>query len=215
MNPPKKKPERKDFGLLENRSTLSKDQIGAFNVLLAMYLEEIREHHSLKEQLLNMEETHNFKTMTQQMRTPMNPEAVKTIIPISDNFLEALQKEKAYMLAKAEWDAYQRWKKSRNPRRAEMERKFSWDVKHGSHIFRLMSEGEELLTTGKLTFPRPDADFLLGVKNGILSYEEAIEKVANYDRKFDELYETSNLPHDPDRVKIDNLCIKLVKDFLL
>lgn len=214
LNPPKKKPERKDFGLLEKRSTLSKDQIGAFNILLAMYLEEIREFHSLKEQLLQMEETKNFKVMTQQMRTPMNLEAVKTMIPISDNFLEALQKEKAYMNAKAHWDAYLHWHRNRNIRRAEMESKFGWDVKHGSHIFRLMSEGEELLMTGKLTFPRPDADFLLGIKNGALSYERAIELVEGYDKKFDKLYKESILPKQPNRKKIDKLCIKLTKNKL-
>ena len=60
LNPPKKKPERKDFGLSESRSDLTRDQIGAFNVLLSLKLENIKEFHPLKEQLEQMMQTHDF-----------------------------------------------------------------------------------------------------------------------------------------------------------
>jgi len=213
LNPPKKKPKRKDFGLLENRSTIPKDQIGAFNVLLSMYLEEIRSFHSLKDQILEMEETHNFKAMTQQMKK-INLESVKNIIPISNNFLEILEKEKAYLNAKKYWDSYQNWKSNRNLKRSKSEEKFGFDTKHMSHLFRLMSEGEELLTTEFITFPRPDAEFLLDIRNGKYSYEELTDMIGDYDNKFDKLYETSNLPNKPNRKIIDKLCINIVKDFL-
>lgn len=213
LYPPKKKPERKDFGLLENQSTIPKEQIGAFNVLLAMYLEEVRDFHSLKNQILEMEETRNFKTLAQNLRN-IDFKAIKTIVPISDNFLEALSKEKAYMQAKREWDAYQNWKRNRNLKRKDLEGKYGYDCKHASHLLRLMSEGEELLLTGNITFPRPDADFLLAIKNGLLTYDQLMEKVDNYDEKFEQLYKESILPREPDRVRIDKLCIEIVEEFL-
>lgn len=213
LYPPTKNPERKDFGLLENRSTIPKEQIGAFNVLLAMYLEEIRSFHVLKNQILEMEETKNFKTMTKNLKS-VDLNAVKTIMPISDNFLEALQKEKAYLIASKEWQSYKKWETRRNPKRKELEAKYGYDCKHASHLIRLMSEGEELLLTGNLTFPRPDADYLLAIKNGLLTYDQLIEKVDNYDENFEEFYNRSELPEEPDIIRIDNLCIEIAEEFL-
>lgn len=213
LNPPKKKPERSDYGLDNTRSTLSKEQIGAFNVLLALYLEDIRQFHSLREDLEKMEETHNFKNMCQQMKT-LDLQAIKTIIPISDNFLEALEREKAYINAKREWDQYQNWKKNRNPDRAILEEKYGYDTKHASHLYRLMSEGEELLLMGHITFPRPDAEKLLDIRNGCLSYDQLMQIIQDYDNFFEELYEKTWLPHSPDRVTIDQLCQNIVKEYL-
>ena len=213
LNPPNKKPERKDFGLLENKSTIPKEQIGAFNVLLSMYLEEIRDFHSLKNQLLEMEETRNFKTMSQNLKK-IDLNAIKTIMPISDNFLEALSKEKAYMQAKIEWESYQNWKRNRNLKRKDLEGKYGYDTKHGSHLLRLMSEGEELLLKGNITFPRPDADYLLAIKNGYLTYDQLIEKVGDFDEKFEKLYKDSKLPKEPDRNRVDKLCIEIVEEYL-
>ena len=209
LNPPKKKPERKDYGLLEGKATVPKEQIGAFNVLLSKYLEETRKFHFLREQIEVMEETHNFKTVAQQIKEP-DYNAIKELMPISDNFIEALEREKAYINAKSEWDKYQNWKKNRNEDRSKLEAAYGYDTKHASHLFRLMEQGEELLTTGHITFPRPNADFLLDVKNGILTYDELIESVSDFDEKFEYLYNNSILPKKPKIELLDKLCIDIV-----
>lgn len=213
LNPPIKQPERKDFGLLEHRSTLTKDQIGAFNVLLALKLENIKEFHPLKEQLEEMTETRDFKGLCQQFKE-VDPKALQEIVPITDEFIEIIQKENTYAQASHEWNLYQNWKKNRNPERAKLEEKYGHDVKHSSHLVRLITEGEELLTKGTITFPRPDADFLIEVKNGKYKYEEISELLENYDKKFAELYEKSTLPHSANRKKIDELCIKIVREYI-
>ena len=213
MSPPTKKPERKDFGLLDNSRSLSKDQIGAFNVLLALKLETIKEFHPLKEQIELMNETYDFKTLCKQF-LDIDPKALQAIIPINDEFIDILQRENKYAVHEREWNQYQTWKKNRNPERAKLEEKFGFDTKHGSHLLRLISEGEELLTTGFITFPRPDSKFLLEVKNGKYKYEELEDLLEKYDEKFNEFYETSPLPRSADRNKIDELCIKLVKSNL-
>lgn len=213
LNPPKKKPERKDYGLPDDRSLISKEQIGAFNILLSLYLEEIRKFHELQDNIEKMEETHNFKAMCQQMSKPdMN--AIKTIMPVSDNFIEALEREKAYMNAKNEWDQYQNWKQNRNPMRAKLEELYGYDTKHASHLYRLLTEGEELLTTGNITFPRPDASLIRAIKSGCWSYEKLMENVMDYDDFFNSLYEQSKLPYGADKERIDILCREIVEDFL-
>jgi len=213
MHPPTKQPERKDFGLLESRSTLTKNDIGAFNVLLALKLENIKEFHPLKEQIETMNETYDFKALCQQFRD-VEPKALQEIIPITDEFIEIIQKENAYAVASQQWNQYQNWKKNRNPERAKMEEKYFFDLKHASHLCRLITEGEELLTKGTITFPRPDAEFLIEVKNGKYKYEEISEILENYDEKFNKLYETSTLPRTANRNKVDELCIKITGSFI-
>jgi len=211
LDPPKKKPEREDFGLPKERSLIPEEQIGAFNSLLSVYLEEIREFHNLKDQILEMNETHNFRTICQNLKDA-DYKAIETIIPVSENFLMSLQKEKSYMQMKKEWECYQNWKENRNKDRAILEKKYCFDTKHGMNLIRLMFECEELLTTGKITFPRPEAEFLLSVKNGSLTYDQLMEIVDNYDKKFEDLYEKSTLPKSPNRVKVNELCIELIEE---
>jgi len=214
LNPPKKKPERKDFGLSENKSDLTRDQIGALNVLVAMKLENIKEFHPLKEQLEQMTETYDFKALCKQFKE-IDKDAVQTILPISDQFIEILQKENAYAEAERHFNQYENWKKNRNPVRAKLEEKNGYDTKFCMHLFRLISECEELLTTGTITFPRPDAKFLLEIKNGLYNYDEISSYIENYDTKFNDLYEKSTLPYSANKVAIDRLCQKITKRFLL
>lgn len=217
LNPPKKKPEREDFGLPNNRSLISEEQIGAFNELVTMYLEDIRDFHPLREQLENMEETYNYKRIIDQTKTdnPLYFNAIKSIVPVSDNFMEVLQKEKGYLRAKKYWDNYQQWKKNRNTKRASLEEKFGYDCKHASHLYRLLEEGKELLLTGNLIFPCPSAELQCAIKKGAYTYDQLLNMVYDYDAKFEQWYNESPLPHSPNKEKIDNLCVKLVKHHLI
>jgi uncharacterized protein len=213
LNPPKEKPTREKYGLLNHKSFLSKDQIGAFNMLLSLYLKQIGKSHKLRNQLEEMEETVTYISLTQNL-TEIDYDSVKKIIPISDNMVEALDREKKYINAINQWQSYQSWKKNRNPDRAILEEKYGFDTKHGSHLFRLITEGEELLTSGYITFPRPDADLLLDIRNGKWTYDQLIEKVENFESKFEYLYENSALPKKPNRKEIDKICVSMVKEYL-
>jgi len=177
-------------------------------------LENIKEFHPLKEQLEQMEETYDFKALCKQF-TQVDKDAIQTIVPISDQFIDILQKENAYAQAERHYNQYENWKKNRNPVRAKLEEKFGLDVKHAMHLIRLITECEELLLTGNITFPRPDAKFLLEIKNGLYTYDELSDYLESFDEKFNDLYEKSTLPHSPDKPKIDELCRRIVKRFLL
>ncbi len=210
LNPPKKKPERIDFNLPE-RKLISNDQIGAFNTILSIYLEEIRSFHKLKNQLDEMEETFNFKVLCQNIKN-LNPDAVKTILPIiSYNFLEALEKEKAYLKSLNEWNSYQNWKNERNEKRKLLESKYGYDTKHASHLYRLILECEEILMNETITFPRPEAELLTEIRNGCWTYDELIERVSKYDILFEEIYKNTKLPKKANINKIDQLCIQILE----
>ena len=126
-------------------------------------------------------------------------------------YWEEAEKEKHYAEARRTWDMYMNWKKNRNPQRAELEEKYGYDTKHAMHLVRLMREGEEFLTIGTITFPRPERDELMAIREGLYSYDELMSKVDLFDEKFERLYEQSTLPNSPDRVGVNQLYLKLLE----
>lgn len=130
---------------------------------------------------------------------------------ILSEYKEEARKEKHYYEAKRYWDMYENWKKNRNPDRAKLEEKYGYDTKHAMHLVRLMYEGEEILLTGNITFPRPEKEELLAIRNGIYSYEQLMEKVEHFDVRFEELYEKSILPHIPNVVKINEKYLEIIQ----
>jgi uncharacterized protein len=104
---------------------------------------------------------------------------------------------------------YETWKKNRNPARSELEEKWGHDTKHGMHLVRLLQQGEELLKTGFLTLPRPNAKKLLEIRNGLLTYDELIDYMQYMIEKLDEFADNSILPEKPDYNTINELVIRL------
>ncbi len=107
------------------------------------------------------------------------------------------------------WKDYWEWKKNRNPVRSKLEEQYGFDGKHASHLVRLMRMCEEILSQGKVIVKRPDADDLLGIRNGMYTYEEIINWSDSQEKKLKELYETSSLRDRPDLEGINNLLIDM------
>ena len=91
---------------------------------------------------------------------------------------------------------------------------FQGNTKHAAHCYRLITEGEELLKTGTITFPRPDRELLTAIRNGCWTFDEMMEKVGDVDKVFDELYKLSPLPKKPDRQVIDDLCCEITDRYI-
>jgi predicted nucleotidyltransferase len=172
LDPPKKRPQRADFGLEEGKKVSSSVQ-GAFNSLL--------------------EKGASFDGEVMQL----------------------LDREKKYNTAVNHWKQYENWKNTRNPARATLEAKHGYDVKHAMHLIRLMRMCREIITTGKVEVLRSDAQELIAIRNGAWSYEQLINWAEIQDKELDELYKISDiLPHQPDRKKLNKLCIELVEELL-
>ena len=71
------------------------------------------------------------------------------------------------------------------------------DWKAVSHAYRVAFELIELLTDGRLTFPRPRADFLKRAKHGKLDYTQVQEDIPEWAEKA--LNTESELPETPNR----------------
>lgn len=130
---------------------------------------------------------------------------------VKDEYVEESRKEKAYREAKTYWDMYSEWERNRNKKRQDLEAKYGYDTKHAMHLVRLIFEGMEILEKGFITLPRPESYELQEVRNGLYTYDGLIEFVEDFDKKFDEAYDKSTLPLQPDISKINELYLKLTK----
>lgn len=129
---------------------------------------------------------------------------------IDNKYRDEFRREIEYRHQKKAWDNYASWAKNRNPERKRLEELYKYDVKHASHLVRLMSEGKELLLTGKITFPLPNAEEILAIKNGKYQYEEIIEIAETLDAQFAEWDKESKLPYSANQEKLSELYYELI-----
>lgn len=85
-----------------------------------------------------------------------------------------------------------------------------YDPKFGYHSIRLLMEGLELISTGSLTFPIPQANhnILMNIKTGLVSYEELIELYDTYEGIIKDT--NSVLPEKPNFNKVNDWLIEVL-----
>lgn len=217
MNPPASPPTRADLGLPE-QTLIPQDQLSAAFAEVQKELDRMGfDFMENLEESTKIEIKNSMATMLAEMKITSDEQfgAAARKIGLTDNFIQIMQMERQYTGAKREWDQYQNWKKTRNVKRSELEEKYGYDTKHAYHLVRLIRMCREVLMTGKVIVKRPDREELLAIRNGAWSYEQLIEFAEKEDIALNELYNTSNvLPKTPDKDKLDQLCIKLVEQFL-
>lgn len=112
-----------------------------------------------------------------------------------------------------EWKQYWEWKNNRNVVRAELEEKYKYDTKHAMHLVRLLSMCKEILSEGVIKVKRPDADFLLRIRNGEFDYDWLIKWAEDTEKEINALYETSTLRYTADYEAIDNLYREVLLEY--
>jgi predicted nucleotidyltransferase len=224
-NPPKKQPERADFGLSDNHP-IPPDQWRAAASLIERRITDwmLNPDEEIPVTVLDrMREamTDLVASILTDVKLDLDPEtamfrAAGRQLGFSDNFIAHLDSERKYRGAKMEWKQYQTWKTERNPMRAELEAKYGMDTKHASHLVRLMRMGIEVLKTGNLIVDRSvagDAEELRAIRNGLWTYEMIERFAEDSDKEMDRLYaESKVIPMKPDLVKIDALCSRIVEE---
>lgn len=104
-----------------------------------------------------------------------------------------------YKTALEKYNNFWSWRKNRNVARHDLEAKHGFDTKHGMHLIRLMKIAHEALTTGEILIKRPDAQELLDIRNGSLTYDEILKYADDLEQKAKHAYENCNvLRHSPD-----------------
>jgi hypothetical protein len=215
MHPPSEPPSRAEFGLPE-RAVIPKDQLSAAQALITKKLDEWNidfENVAEGERVAALD---RFSSILAEMQLHAEGryQAAGRAVGYDANFLELLDKERAYRSKQNEWEQFQHWKKTRNPTRAALEEKFGFDTKHAMHLVRLMRMCREILETGRVVVRRPDAEELLSIRYGAWTYEQLEAWAASEDKGLDEVMKRSPLPRAPNRAKLDELCVSLVEEAL-
>lgn len=88
--------------------------------------------------------------------------------------------------------------KSNGKARMELVEKHGFDTKFYMHSVLSMEYAIEILLTGEMKTKRPNVDYLLSLKNGFHSLEEAISNLDRLDAKLQEAHRKSSLRERPD-----------------
>lgn len=98
--------------------------------------------------------------------------------------------------------------KGKHGQRPELEKEFGYDTKAAMHLMRLLYEAEEYMTTGNITYPRPEKDLLLDIRLGKWTWDKLFAEYNGMEKKVEEAMKASMLPEEVDREAICNLISK-------
>ncbi len=120
-----------------------------------------------------------------------------------------LQTKRKYEAACLRWEQYENWKKNRNPERAKLEKAYGFDLKHASHLVRLLLKAQSILRDCDYApvLNEEEREIVLTVKSGKWSYDRLIEWANNTDAVVQLML--SNLPHSPDRKNVEKILVEI------
>lgn len=216
LDPPAGPPTRATFGLPEAGGALSPDDRNRIEESLA---EAIRAHGigdlempghvriALEERLAALHRD-VLRASEEDVEDRLREVAGRSL-GLSSELLAALAAERRYRAAMKRWESYRRWQRERNPERAALERRHGYDTKHAMHLVRLMRMGLEALLTGELHVRRPDAEELIAIRAGALSFDRLLEESARLQAEMRRAAAATALPADVDRELADRLVLDL------
>jgi len=217
LDPPKARPERKDFGLPEE-GTLARDDQHRIDQALA---DKVRSYGLDDEELSKPlrvaleDRLRRFWLDTAAARDDDLEERMRAVashaLGLPLGVTQTLVAERRYRAAMKHWDAYRTWKAQRNPARAALEARHGYDTKHAMHLVRLMRTGIDLLETGELRVRRADAEELIAIRNGALPFDALVQMAASLRRTMDDAAAATSLPPDVDARFVDGLLAEVIE----
>lgn len=200
LDPPTKKPDREDFGLSNSNPTIGKEQMG----VIASRIKKIED--SVAGKGANAaDDKRADEVLVSQALGELN---------LSSGLLYVILNERRYAAAARNWDHYQKWKTERNPDRSALEAQHGYDTKHAMHLVRLMRMAKEILSGKGVIVKRPDAAELLAIRRGEWTFDALMTWADGLDAELEDLYLKSPLPHEPDRVRLDDLLVGILEEAL-
>jgi uncharacterized protein len=121
----------------------------------------------------------------------------------------------AYSRHCREYREYQTWLENRNEERYQntISHGKNYDSKNMMHTIRLLDMAIEILETGTIEVRRPNKDLLLAIRKGEFEYADLMQKAEEKLDKIEEIYKTSTLAEQPDKLELEQLLIVTRKSF--
>lgn len=94
--------------------------------------------------------------------------------------------------------------------RPELVNEHGFDTKFAYHMVRLGLQGVELMERGRMTLPVPEPErgWLLGLRRGERTLEEALERTAELESRLAVLVEEADVPDEPDAEWADRWLVR-------
>ncbi len=213
LDPPKEPPTRAGYGL-PDRTVIAGDQLKAAEAAVRKQLDSWElDLSSVPDEATRIDVMNRIASYLTDLEITDETRARRAgvLLGYDSNFLDALDRERRYNAACAQWTSYQKWRTERNATRSELEARFGYDTKHGMHLVRLLRMCREILTEHRVVVRRPDAEELLSIRYGAWSYERLIEWAEQQDREMADLYNLSTLPRSPNVDAIDALSMRILE----
>ncbi len=97
-------------------------------------------------------------------------------------------------------------------KRWELHQKFGFDTKFASHIIRLLSECEQILTEGQLDLRRV-SEQLIAIREGFWSKEQVLGYFTTKELELEKLYSDSKLPYAPREKEVKELLMNCLEEW--
>lgn len=98
----------------------------------------------------------------------------------------------------------------RNITRPELVERYGYDTKYAAHIVRLGMQGEEILSTGKMTLPMPyeQRDLCIKIRTGGYSLAGVSELIIDAEKRIEAAKDKSVLPENPERQTVQKWMLR-------
>ena len=106
---------------------------------------------------------------------------------------------------------YWEWVKKRNPQRYADNKNHNqgYDGKNMMHCLRMLDMAIEIAKEKKVNLVRPNRDWLLSVRKGVISYDEIMSLIEEKKNKMDEEFEKTDLPDSVDQDFVHKLILQI------
>lgn len=147
---------------------------------------------------------------------------IVTITPIgrdlranAERFLSRRAGERFLGYLRAQRDRMAGTRGGKHTNRPELVERHGFDTKYAYHMVRLGLQGVELLESGSLTLPMPASDraWLLALRRGEHSRDDALSRAGELEARLEELCRTSHLPESPDTDWADRWLVRSYRQF--
>lgn len=116
-----------------------------------------------------------------------------------------------YSIYCKEYKQYWEWVELRNENRYEatISHGKNYDAKNMMHVFRLLNMAEEIARYKKVNVRRPERAWLLRIRAGEFLYEDLLTEAEEKIRLIDALFQTSDLPEQPDASAAERILVNI------
>lgn len=153
-------------------------------------------------------ETHNFKGIFREKSNEIVHSEIPKEFPV-EAFL--YYNKDGYSQHCKEHKEYWEWVEKRNPHRYNdnISHNQNYDGKNLCHCLRMLDMAIEIAEGKGVNLVRPNREWLLSIRKGLISYDEIMKLIEEKKNKMDEAFDKSDLPEEVDENLVYDIILQI------